>query len=141
MLSYCRRIVLGDYEVYKNRMDDLMQEIEAKLSEIPYIDKLMGINRIGLKTVSCFIAEAGDLRAKACEITEREVVIPQKQEVVPLSFAEQEFCIPPAKTASVEGIHPDTVITIRMNGIQLDISNRAARETIANTISVLQELC
>lgn len=56
------RNLLSDYEVYKNRMDDLMQEIEAKLSEIPYIDKLMGINGIGLKTVSCFIAEVGDIR-------------------------------------------------------------------------------
>ena len=56
------RNLLSDYEVYKNRMDDLMQEIEAKLSEIPYIDKLMGINGIGLKTVSCFIAEVGNIR-------------------------------------------------------------------------------
>ena len=67
--------------------------------------------------------------------------IPQKQEVVPVSFPEQEFCIPPAKTAVVEEIHPDTVITVRMNGIRLDISNRAARETIANTISALQGSC
>lgn len=56
------RNLLNDYEVYKNRMDDLMQEIEAKLSKIPYIDKLMEINGIGLKTVSCFIAEVGDIR-------------------------------------------------------------------------------
>lgn len=56
------RNLLNDYEVYKNRMDDLMQEIETKLSEIPYIDKLMEINGIGLKTVSCFIAEVGDIR-------------------------------------------------------------------------------
>ena len=81
------------------------------------------------------------LRAKACEITEREATLPQKQEVVPVSFAEQEFCIPPTQTAGGEGIHPDTVITIRMNGIQLDISHRAARETIANTVSVLRALC
>ncbi|EET60153.1 hypothetical protein BRYFOR_07713 [Marvinbryantia formatexigens DSM 14469] len=43
-------------------MDELIQEIEAKLSEIPYIDEMMGINGIGLKTVSCFIAEVGDIR-------------------------------------------------------------------------------
>ena len=55
------RNLLNDYEVYKNRMDDLMQEIEAKLAEIPYIDKLMEIKGIGLKTVSCFIAEVGDI--------------------------------------------------------------------------------
>ena len=81
------------------------------------------------------------LRAKACEITERKDTLPPKQEVVPVSFAEQEFCIPPTQTAGGEGEHPDTVITIRMNGIQLDISNRAARETIANTVSVLRALC
>ena len=56
------RNLLNDYEVYKNRMNDLMREIEAKLSEIPYIDKLMEINGSGLKTVSCFIAEVGDIR-------------------------------------------------------------------------------
>lgn len=56
------RNLLNDYEVYKNRMDDLLKEIEAKLSEIPYIDKLMKIKGIGIKTVSCFIAEVGDIR-------------------------------------------------------------------------------
>ena len=55
------------------------------------------------------------LRAKACEIKERKDTLPQKQEVVPVSFAEQEFCIPPTQTTGGEGIHPDTVITIRMN--------------------------
>lgn len=53
--------LLNDYEVYKNRMDELMEEIEEALSEMPYIDKLMGINGIGIKTVSCFIAEVGDI--------------------------------------------------------------------------------
>ena len=38
-----------------------MEEIEELLSEIPYIDKLMGICGIGIKTVSCFIAEVGDI--------------------------------------------------------------------------------
>lgn len=39
-----------------------MQEIEAKLAEIPYIDKLIEIKGIGLKTISCFIAKVGDIR-------------------------------------------------------------------------------
>ena len=55
------RNLLNDYEVYKNRMDELMKEIEAKLSEISYIDKLMEIKGIGIKTISCFIAEVGDI--------------------------------------------------------------------------------
>ena len=38
------RNLLEDYEGYKKRMDELMEEIEKTLSEIPYIDKLMEIN-------------------------------------------------------------------------------------------------
>ena len=34
----------------------------AETQEIPYIDKLMEIKRIGIKTISCFIAEVGDIR-------------------------------------------------------------------------------
>lgn len=43
-------------------MHELLNEIDEKLSEIPYIDKLMEIKGIGIKTVSCFIAEVGDIR-------------------------------------------------------------------------------
>lgn len=38
-----------------------MEKLEQKLSEIPYIDKLLEIKGIGLKTVSGFIAEVGDI--------------------------------------------------------------------------------
>ncbi len=55
------RMLLADYEIYSKRMDDLMTEIEKKLSEIPYIDKLLEINGVGIKTVSCFVAEVGDI--------------------------------------------------------------------------------
>ena len=55
------RNLLNDYEIYKSRMDEFMEEIEELLSGIPYIDKLMGISGIGIKTVSCFIAEVGDI--------------------------------------------------------------------------------
>ena len=56
------RMLLVDYEVYSKRMDDLLEEIEKKLFEIPYIYKLLEINGVGIKTVSCFIAEVGDIR-------------------------------------------------------------------------------
>ena len=55
------RMLLADCEVYSKRMDELMVEIEEKLSEIPYIDKLLEINGVGIKTVSCFVAEVGDI--------------------------------------------------------------------------------
>lgn len=54
--------LLNDYEVYKQRMDELMELIEKELSKIPYIDKLLEIKGIGLKTVSGFVAEVGDIR-------------------------------------------------------------------------------
>ena len=38
-----------------------MDMLEEKLLEIPYIDKLLEIKGIGLKTVSGFIAEVGDI--------------------------------------------------------------------------------
>jgi transposase len=55
------RLLLNDYEVYRQRMDEIMKKIEEKLSEIPYIDKLLEIKGIGMKTVSGFIAEVGDI--------------------------------------------------------------------------------
>ena len=56
------RILLEDYEVYHLRMEELMQTIEEKLQEIPYIDKLLEIKGIGMITVCGFIAEVGDIR-------------------------------------------------------------------------------
>lgn len=56
------RILLDDYEMYSLRMKDLMQTIEEKLAEIPYIDKLLEIKGIGMITVCGFIAEVGDIR-------------------------------------------------------------------------------
>ena len=55
------RNLLEDYEKYSSRMDELMDKIEAKIKEVPYVDKLLEIKGIGLKTVCGFIAEAGDL--------------------------------------------------------------------------------
>ena len=53
--------LLNDYEIYKNREEDLMSLTEEKLSEIPHIDKLLEIKGVGLKTVSGFVAEVGDI--------------------------------------------------------------------------------
>lgn len=53
--------LLNDMDVYASRMEELLQGIEDKLKEIPYVDKLMEIKGIGLVTVSGFIAEVGDI--------------------------------------------------------------------------------
>ena len=54
--------LLNDYSVYNTRLEELLLKIEEKLSEIPYIDKLLEIKGVGLITVSGFIAEVGDIR-------------------------------------------------------------------------------
>ena len=54
--------LLNDYEIYCKREEELMGMIEEKLSEIPYIDKLLEIKGIGMKTVSGFLAEVGDIK-------------------------------------------------------------------------------
>ena len=79
------------------------------------------------------------LRAKACEITERDNDphnLQQIQEIVPISFPEQ-----PTEYTTTAPFHMESAVRICYNGIQLDISNRAERETIANTLSVLRSLC
>lgn len=53
--------LLSDYDAYQQRLEDLLNKIYEKLTEIPYIDKLLEIKGIGLVTVSSFIAEVGDI--------------------------------------------------------------------------------
>ena len=56
--------LLNDYEIYRKREEELMDMIEQKLSEIPYIDKLLEIKGIGLKTVSSHISYRGRKRLR-----------------------------------------------------------------------------
>lgn len=48
--------------VYGARLDELLHRIEAILSEIPCVDKVMEIKGIGLITVSGFLEEVGDIK-------------------------------------------------------------------------------
>lgn len=56
------RILLSDYERQAAREAELMGLIEEKIAEVPYIDKLLEIKGVGLKTVIGFVAEVGDIR-------------------------------------------------------------------------------
>lgn len=53
--------LLNDMDVYTLRLEELLQSMEEKLKDIPYVDKLMEIKEIGLVTVGGFIAEVGDI--------------------------------------------------------------------------------
>lgn len=56
------RTLLADYDQYAAREAELMGMINTKIAEIPYIDKLLEIKGVGLKTVVGFVAEVGDIR-------------------------------------------------------------------------------
>ena len=53
--------LLNDYDLYSNRIDEYMTLIDELLEQIPYIDKLLAIKGVGIKTVSGFVAEVGDI--------------------------------------------------------------------------------
>ena len=53
--------LLTDYEVFAGRQEDLQRRIEEKLQEISYVEKLLEIRGVGLKTVSVAVAEIGDI--------------------------------------------------------------------------------
>ena len=56
------QILLSDYELQTAREAELLELIEKKITEVPYVDKLLEIKGIGLKTVIGFVAEVGDIK-------------------------------------------------------------------------------
>ncbi|MBO6252079.1 MAG: IS110 family transposase [Bacteroidaceae bacterium] len=55
------RILLSDYDLYAERESELMGMINESIAEIPYIDKLLEIKGVGLKTAIGFVSEVGDI--------------------------------------------------------------------------------
>ena len=53
--------LLQDYEIQTAREAELMTMIKGKIVEVPYVDKLMEIKGVGLKTVVGFVAQVGDI--------------------------------------------------------------------------------
>ncbi len=56
------QILLSDYEMQTKREAELMEKIKEKIKEVPYVDKLLEIRGVGMKTVVGFVAEVGDIR-------------------------------------------------------------------------------
>ena len=52
--------LLKHYYVYNARLEELLQKIKEKLSDISYNDKLLKIKGVGLITVSRLITEVVD---------------------------------------------------------------------------------
>ena len=55
------RMLLEDYESRSARLHEIMTQIESLIKQIPMTEKLMEINGVGIKTVSGFLAEVGDI--------------------------------------------------------------------------------
>ena len=54
--------LMSDYQTYSQRLDELVELIDRLMAEIPYVDKVLQIKGVGIKTVSGFVAEVGDIR-------------------------------------------------------------------------------
>ena len=55
------RMLLEDYESRGTRLQEIMKLIEELVKQIPMAEELMKIKGIGIKTVSGFLAEVGDV--------------------------------------------------------------------------------
>ncbi len=91
--------------------------------------------------ISTFYAKIVRLRKKACDIPEvQNHVVCQPQQVVPLEILDESPLASQDQTnGGVTERVPDIVLNIQ--GYRVEISNHAAKETILNTLSVLQQLC
>ena len=55
------RMLIEDYESRNARLQEIMSLIERLVKQIPMAEKLLEIKGVGIKTVSGFIAEVGDI--------------------------------------------------------------------------------
>lgn len=55
-------ILIEEYEAKQKRLEQIMELIEELCQQIPMAEKLMEIKGVGIKTVSGFLAEVGDIR-------------------------------------------------------------------------------
>lgn len=89
--------------------------------------------------ISTFYTKITRLRRKACEIPDaRHRVVRESQQVVPLSVIDE---IPAPYRNSEPDVRTTPAVTLKINDYCIEISNHAARDTILNTLSVLQQLC
>lgn len=92
---------------------------------------------------SSFYYHIRRFRDNSCPIPETShPVVSEKQEVVQLRISDSDsFPVStPVGNYSLE-FAGDTVIRLTMHDIQIEITNAAASETIANTMAALQRLC
>jgi len=89
--------------------------------------------------ISSFYTKITRLRRNACDVPKAQHrVIQETQQVVPLPIIDElsETC---RNEMLVTAQSP--AVILKINDYSIEISNHAARDTILNTLSVLQQLC
>mgnify|MGYP003584586207 CR=1 FL=1 len=90
--------------------------------------------------ISTFYTKITRLRKKACDIpATNHRVIRENQQVVPLRVINEVPETYSNEIPSMNEVSP--AVVLKVNGYCIEISNQAARDTILNTLSVLQQLC
>ncbi|MEG1145779.1 MAG: IS66 family insertion sequence element accessory protein TnpB [Clostridium sp.] len=90
--------------------------------------------------ISTFYTKITRLRKKACEIpSAKHRVIRETQHVVPLQVVDEVPEIYKNEIPVANETSP--AVVLKVNGYCVEISNDAARDTILNTLFVLQQLC
>lgn len=88
--------------------------------------------------ISSFYTKISRLRRKACDVPKAQHrVIRETQQVVPLTIVDElsDTC------GNLRAEQDAPAVVLKINGYGIEISNHAARDTILNTLSVLQQLC
>lgn len=55
------RNLIESYEICQRRLNEIMEALTDQVSQVPYVDKLLAIKGVGIRTVAGFVAEVGDL--------------------------------------------------------------------------------
>lgn len=89
--------------------------------------------------ISSFYTKITKLRRKACDVPRAQRrVLREFQQVVPLSIIDEE----PETYRNEKIVATDSkAVVLQINQYSIEIFNHAARDTILNTLSVLQQLC
>ena len=91
--------------------------------------------------ISTFYTKISRLRKKACDIpTVQSHVVSNPQQVVPLEIIDEQplAC---ENQADIGAMPHVPAVVLNIHGCSIEIANHAAKETIINILSALQQLC
>ncbi len=129
---------------HANRTDAQWLDIITECRNSGFSDKVW-CSRMNIPASSFYSAVSRLQKKASLDVPQREFHVRQeKQQVVPLTIID-ETCIEDKSSAQdqpVDGeMKNDTAVTLKWQGITVEIRNHAGSAVIRNTLSALQELC